>query len=147
MDSQTAATPYRLGFIGGGKLAGSVVRGLVRARYCAPGLILVSEPNETTRRGLEHEVGVSGTAENAEVAEKSAVIFLGVKPGVVLPILTELAPLLERKHVISLAAGVGVTSMEKCAAGHFMRAMTNTPAAICRAAPYDFGMAGGTLIR
>jgi pyrroline-5-carboxylate reductase len=134
MDSQTAATPYRLGFIGGGKLAGSVVRGLVRARYCAPGLILVSEPNEATRRNLEHEAGISGTAENAEVAEKSEVIFIGVKPGVVLPILTELAPLLERKLVISLAAGVGVKSMEKCAAAHFMRAMTNTPSAICRAA-------------
>ena len=134
MDSQTAATPYRLGFIGGGKLAGSVVRGLVRARYCAPGLILVSEPNEATRRNLEHETGISGTAQNAEVAEKSDVIFIGVKPGVVLPVLTELAPLLERKLVISLAAGVAIKSLEKCAAAHFMRAMTNTPSAICRAA-------------
>jgi pyrroline-5-carboxylate reductase len=52
----------------------------------------------------------------------------------VLPVLTELAPLLERKLVISLAAGVGVSSMEKVAAAHFMRAMTNTPSAICRAA-------------
>ena len=134
MDSQTAATPYRLGFIGGGKLAGSVVRGLVRARYCAPELILVSEPNEATRRNLEQEAGISGTAENVEVAGKSEVIFIGVKPGVVLPILAELAPLLEQKLVISLAAGVAVKSMEKCAAAHFMRAMTNTPSAICRAA-------------
>jgi pyrroline-5-carboxylate reductase len=134
MDSQTAAIPYRLGFIGGGKLVGSVIRGLVRAKYCAPGLILVSEPNEATRRSLEHEAGVFGTAENADVAEKSEVIFIGVKPGVVLPILTELAPLLERKLVISLAAGVRLSSMEKVAAAHFMRAMTNTPSAICRAA-------------
>ena len=68
MDSQTSAPAYRLGFIGGGKLAGSVIRGLVRAKYCAPGLILVSEPNEASRRILEHELGVTGTAENAEVA-------------------------------------------------------------------------------
>ena len=71
MDSQTSAPSYRLGFIGGGKLAGSVIRGLVRAKYCAPGLILVSEPNEATRRILEHELGVTGTADNAEIAEKS----------------------------------------------------------------------------
>src|SRR5205814_9001339 len=82
MDSQTSAAAYRLGFIGGGKLAGSVIRGLVRAKFCAPGLILVSEPNEATRRTLEHEVGVSVTAENAEVAEKSEGIFDGVKPEV-----------------------------------------------------------------
>jgi pyrroline-5-carboxylate reductase len=133
MDSQTA-TPYRLGFIGGGKLAGSVIRGLVRGKYCAPKLVLVSEPNEATRRNLEHEAGISGAAENAEVAKKSEIIFIGVKPSVVLPVLGELAPLLERKLVISLAAGVRVSSMEKVAAAHFMRAMTNTPSAICRAA-------------
>ena len=132
MDSQTTA--YRLGFIGGGKLAGSVIRGLVRARYCAPGLILVSEPNEATRRVLEHEAGVSGTAENAEVAATCEVIFIGVKPSVVLPVLTELAPLLERKLVVSLAAGVRIQNMERVAAAHFMRALTNTPSAICRAA-------------
>ncbi|MFN2621780.1 MAG: pyrroline-5-carboxylate reductase [Chthoniobacterales bacterium] len=134
MDSQTAATSYRLGFIGGGKLAGSVIRGLVRAKFCAPGLILVSEPNEATRRILEHELGVSGTAENAEIAEKSEVIFIGVKPSVVMPVLNELAPLLERKLVVSLAAGVRIASLEKRAAAHFMRAMTNTPSAICHAA-------------
>ncbi|MEY2529531.1 MAG: pyrroline-5-carboxylate reductase [Verrucomicrobiota bacterium] len=134
MDSQTSATAYRLGFIGGGKLAGSVIRGLVRARYCPPGSILVSEPNQAARRVLEHEAGISGTAENAEVAEKSEVIFVGVKPSVVLPVLSELAPRLEGKLVISLAAGVRLQSMEKVAAAHFMRALTNTPAAVCRAA-------------
>ncbi|HZE13358.1 MAG TPA: pyrroline-5-carboxylate reductase [Chthoniobacterales bacterium] len=134
MDSQTSAAPYRLGFIGGGKLAGSVIRGLVRAKYCASRLILVSEPNEAARRILEHELGVTGTSDNAEVAEKCEVIFVGVKPGVVLPVLTELAPMLERKLVVSLAAGVRIASLEKTAAAHFMRAMTNTPSAICRAA-------------
>jgi pyrroline-5-carboxylate reductase len=134
MDSQTTPGAMRLGFIGGGKLAGSVIRGLVRAIYCSPGAILVSEPNEGARRILEHELGISGTAENAEVAERAEIILVGVKPGVVLPALGEIAPQLERKLVISLAAGVRVSSMEKVAAAHFMRAMTNTPSAICRAA-------------
>jgi len=134
MDSQTATTTYRLGFIGGGKLAGSVVRGLVRAKFCSPRSILVSEPNEATRRILEHELGVAGTAENAEVAEKCEIVFIGVKPSVVVPVLSDLAPILERKLVVSLAAGVRVASMERAAAAHFMRAMTNTPSAICRAA-------------
>jgi len=134
MDSQTSAASYRLGFIGGGKLAGSVIRGLVRAKYCAPASILVGEPNESTRHVLEQELGVSGTTENAEVAQKSEVIFVGVKPAVVVPVLTELAPMLERKLVVSLAAGVRIANLEKTAAAHFMRAMTNTPSAICRAA-------------
>jgi pyrroline-5-carboxylate reductase len=141
MDSQTSAPSFRLGFIGGGKLAGSVIRGLVRAKFCAPGSVLVSEPNEPTRRVLEDEAGVSVTAENAEVAAKSEIIFIGVKPAVVVPVLSDLAPMLERKLVVSLAAGVRTSSMEKVAAAHFMRAMTNTPSAICRAAT---AIAGGT---
>lgn len=134
MDSQTSPGAIRLGFIGGGKLAGSVIRGLVRAKYCAPSAILVSEPHEATRRKLEHELGIIGTAENAEVAEKAEIILVGVKPGVLLPMLGEIAPHLERKLVISLAAGVRLQSMEKVAAAHFMRAMTNTPSAVCQAA-------------
>ena len=52
MSTQTNATRYRLGFIGGGKLAGSVMRGLVRAQFCEPAEILVSEPNESARTAL-----------------------------------------------------------------------------------------------
>src|SRR5213595_1059370 len=86
MDSQT----HRLGFIGAGKLAGSVIRGLMRAKFCPPGDIIASEPNEQTRAALQKETGICLTAENAEVAEKSDVIFIGVKPAMVLPVLSEL---------------------------------------------------------
>lgn len=134
MDTQTSPGAIRLGFIGGGKLAGSVIRGLVRAKYCAPSAILVSEPHQATRRMLEEDLGIIGTAENAEVAEKAEIILVAVKPAVLLPMLGEIAPQLERKLVISLAAGVRLQSMEKVAAAHLMRAMTNTPSAVCRAA-------------
>ena len=82
---------YRLGFIGAGKLAGSVIRGLMRAKFCPPGEIIASEPNEQTRGALQKESGVSVTAENAEVAEKAEVIFVGVKPPMVLAVLRELS--------------------------------------------------------
>src|SRR5438874_1450873 len=130
MDSQT----HRLGFIGAGKLAGSVICGLMRAKFCPPGEIIASEPNEQTRAALEKETGVSVTAENAEVAEKSEVIFIGVKPPMVLPVLSELKVQLGNKLVISLAGGVRIPKMEKTGNARFMRALTNTPSAICRAA-------------
>src|SRR2546429_7977512 len=130
MDSQT----HRLGFIGAGKLAGSVIRGLMRAKFCPPGEIIASEPNEQTRAALQKETGISVTAENAEIAEKAEVIFVGVKPVVVLPVLSELNVHLGNKLAISLAGGVRISSMEKTANGRFMRALTNTPSVICRAA-------------
>ena len=130
MDSQT----YRLGFIGAGKLAGSVMRGLVRAKFCKPPEILASEPNVDARTALQTELGISVTAENADVAKQTEIILVGVKPAVLLPALHDLASLLENKLVISLAAGIRIPSMEKIAAARFMRAMTNTPSTVCRAA-------------
>jgi pyrroline-5-carboxylate reductase len=61
-------------------------------------------------------------------------LLIGVKPGVVLPVLRELSGNLKDKLVISLAAGIQLASMEKIAEARFMRVMTNTPSAICRAA-------------
>ncbi|HET9856307.1 MAG TPA: NAD(P)-binding domain-containing protein, partial [Chthoniobacterales bacterium] len=99
----SASQIYRLGFIGAGKLAGSVIRGLIRAKFCPPGAIIASEPNEQTRTALQRDAGVHLTAENAEVGEKSEVIFVGVKPAMVLPVLRELSDKLQNKVVISLA--------------------------------------------
>lgn len=130
MDSQT----YRLGFIGAGKLAGSVIRGLMRAGFCSPTEIIASEPNETVRAALQNEAGIAVTAQNAEVAEQAATILIGVKPGVVLSALRDIAPFIENKLVISLAAGLRISNMEKIAKARFARAMTNTPSAVCRAA-------------
>jgi pyrroline-5-carboxylate reductase len=125
---------FRLGFIGAGKLAGSVIRGLMRAKFCPPGEIVASEPNEQTRVALQRDAGVHLTAENAEVAERAELIFIGVKPAMVLPVLQELSDKLQNKFLISLAGGVRISSMEKIVNARFMRALTNTPSAICRAA-------------
>jgi pyrroline-5-carboxylate reductase len=62
------------------------------------------------------------------------VILIGVKPGVVLAVVGGLGKAIEGKLVISLAAGVRVASMEAKGPARFMRAMTNTPAAVCQAA-------------
>ena len=130
MDSQT----HRLGFIGAGKLAGSVIRGLVRSKFCSPKQIIGSEPNENTRAALRRDVEIDVTADNREAARKAGIILLGVKPAMVLPAIRELTPDLQDNLVISLAAGVRVSSMEKIADARFMRALTNTPSAVCRAA-------------
>ena len=134
MSLQSNDRRYRVGFIGGGKLAGSVMRGLVRARFCAPAEILTSEPNEAARTVLREDLAISVTVENAEVAEQAEVILIGVKPGVVLQVIDQIAARIADKLVISLAAGIRVASMEGKAKARFMRAMTNTPAAVCQAA-------------
>ncbi|MEY2497892.1 MAG: pyrroline-5-carboxylate reductase [Verrucomicrobiota bacterium] len=133
MDSQTTRKTHRLGFIGAGKLAGSVIRGLMRAKFCSPNEIIASEPNEESRAALA-KLGIDVTTENTEVAEGAEVIFVGVKPAVVLPVLRDLGGVAGNKLAVSLAAGVRLEAMESAANLRFMRALTNTPSAICCAA-------------
>ena len=130
----TQPNKYRLGFIGAGKLAGSVIRGLLRAKFCAPSDIIASEPSDELRAALRDETGIHVTAENAEVAERAKVILIGVKPAVVLAVVREIALLAPNKLVISLAAGVRLENMKSLSSARLMRAMTNTPTAICRGA-------------
>jgi pyrroline-5-carboxylate reductase len=134
MDSQPSRSSYRLGFLGAGKLAGSVIRGLLRAKFCAAGEIIAGEPNESARQTLRDELGIAVTTENADVARQAGLLFLGVKPGIVLPVLREISALASNKIIISLAAGVRLAAMESATDARVMRALTNTPSAICRAA-------------
>jgi pyrroline-5-carboxylate reductase len=79
-------------------------------------------------------MGIAVTAENAEVAKFAETILIGVKPAAVLSILRDLGPAIKERIFISLAAGVRLAAMEAAAEARFLRAMTNTPSAICRAA-------------
>ncbi|MFN2507647.1 MAG: pyrroline-5-carboxylate reductase [Chthoniobacterales bacterium] len=133
-DTQTSAPPIQLGFIGAGKLAGSVIRGLLRSDFCRPERIIASQPVDELRAELERETGIRVTPNNIDVIEAADLIFIGVKPGVVLPVIRESAAGLREKCVVSLAAGIRLESMEEMADARFLRAMTNTPSAICRAA-------------
>ena len=130
MDSQT----YQLGFIGAGKLAGSVIRGLILAGFCSPSKIVASEPNEQVRNALVNDTAISVTENNAEAASQAEVVFIGVKPAMVVPVLRDLREAIRNKIVISLAAGIRFDSMERVAHARWIRALTNTPSAICRAA-------------
>src|SRR5438874_1946788 len=126
--------PYRLGFIGAGKIAGSVVRGLLLKHYCAPSDIIASEPNSQVRTRLETELEIAFTTENTKVAAQAEMVFLGVKPQVVLPVLQELGHAASNKLIVSFAAGVPIIAMESVTPARVMRVMTNTPSAIARGA-------------
>ncbi len=126
--------PYQLGFVGGGKLAGSVIRGLLLKKFCRPQQIIVSEPNAETRAPLQNELGISIARDNRHLAASAETIFLGVKPQLLLPILREIPDGLEHKLVVSLAAGVRIKNIEAVTPARVMRVITNTPSAIGRAA-------------
>ena len=124
----------RWGFVGAGRMAAALARGMVRAGVAAPGAISASDPLAATREALaEAEPGLFVTASNQEVARRSDVLVLAVKPQVMPQALEELQPEVTPEHlVISVAAGVSLATL---AAGlgpecRLARVMPNTPALI-----------------
>ncbi len=127
-----APRPARWGFIGSGKMATALVRGMIRAGTASPEWITVGDPVEAARSGLAAESGATAAADNRALAESSDVIVLAVKPQSMAAVLEELRPVVTTGHlIVSIAAGVSIAGLS---AGlgpeprRVVRVMPNTPA-------------------
>ena len=122
----------RWGFIGAGKMAGAMIRGMIRHGQPA-GSIAASDRDPATRAGLVGETGIHSFATNAEVIARSEVVVLAVKPQVLPAVLAEIRPELTSRHlVISIAAGVTLDTLTRGLGEgrRVVRVMPNTPAVV-----------------
>ncbi|KAL0334354.1 UNVERIFIED_CONTAM: Pyrroline-5-carboxylate reductase [Sesamum angustifolium] len=122
---------YNLGFIGAGKMAESIARGVVKSGVL-PASCIRTAHRGTARRTAFESFGVKVLDENSQVVQESDVVVFSVKPQVVKDVVLQLRPLLsEKKLLVSVAAGVKLKDLQEWA-GHsrFIRVMPNTPAAV-----------------
>ncbi|CAH9100776.1 unnamed protein product [Cuscuta europaea] len=126
---------YKLGFIGAGKLAESIARGVVKSGILPPSRIRTAHCGSTRRAAFE-SFGVTVYDQNKQVVEDSDVIIFSVKPQVVKHVLLELKPVFtEKQLLVSVAAGVKLIDLQEWADNsRFIRVMPNTPAAVGEAA-------------
>ncbi len=68
----------KIGFVGAGRLATAIMRGLVEAGAVPPGNFSASSPSGSSFGALR-ELGVSTTTSNVEVVQRSTVVVLAVK--------------------------------------------------------------------
>ena len=121
-----------IGFIGAGNMAEALVRGLLKG-HASPEKILVSGPREERMNELHAKYGVVATTSNDEVAAKSDIVVLSIKPqilrGVVESIRTSINP---NALVVSIAAGISIAAIEsRLPEGmRVIRTMPNTPALV-----------------
>jgi pyrroline-5-carboxylate reductase len=98
----------RVGIIGAGKIGGSLVARLSASE--SYGLTVSDVDNERLRRlAEEHGVGISSS--NRVTAEESDLLIVAVKPWDVTPVLEDISPAIEGKAVISVAAGVEISTI------------------------------------
>nr|QPD99063.1 delta1-piperideine reductase IIi/pyrroline-5-carboxylate reductase I [Morus alba] len=130
------ADTYKLGFIGAGKMAESIARGVVRSGILPASRITTATHSNPLRREAFESFGVRVLSKNDDVVEESDVIVFSVKPQVVKDAVSKLKPLLSKKKLlVSVAAGIKLKDLEEWAgSSRFIRVMPNTPAAVGEAA-------------
>jgi pyrroline-5-carboxylate reductase len=123
----------RWGFIGSGKMATALIKGMIRAGLAPSETINASDPLEAARTALQADSGVALFDSNLEVARRSNVLVLAVKPQSMREVLHELRPEVTADHlVVSVAAGITIASIDEGlgARGRIVRVMPNTPALV-----------------
>lgn len=126
---------FKLGFIGAGKMAESIAKGVVHSGLM-PASRISTAPRSSSRQDAFESFGVKIFETNQRVVEDSDVVVFSVKPQVVEDVVLELRPLLTKKKLlVSVVAGVKLKHLQEWA-GHsrFIRVMPNTPAAVGKAA-------------
>ncbi len=120
-----------IGFLGGGNMAGALIRGLIASNTAYKDHIIASDAKEDRRKWLSSAHGIDTTHDNHVLVKKSRVLVLSVKPQVVDKVLAEIgADIPASTLVISVAAGVPIVALEgRLPKGtRVIRAMPNTPA-------------------
>ena len=124
-----------IAFLGAGKMASAMIQGLLRSGVCQPHDITAASPEPTHLKTLQDATGIRVTASNADAAATADTVILCVKPKEAAGALAQALPSLDGKLLISIAAGLAVSTLKKSApASRIVRAMPNTPALVGKSA-------------
>lgn len=115
-------------FIGGGNMARSLIGGLL-ARGVDAGRITVADPVAEQLQALRDRFGVNVTPDNAAAVQGADIVVLAVKPQEMRRVVTGLAASLANSPLlISVAAGIRASDIQRWAGVPVVRAMPNRPA-------------------
>lgn len=121
-----------LGFLGAGKVAQTIAKGLITAGAISAESVTASAPSDRCLKQVK-SLGIGFTHSNKELLQLSDIVFLAVKPPLIGALLKDVSKYLEDRHlIVSLAAGISIDFIES-KVGHgtrVIRAMPNTPSVI-----------------
>ena len=123
----------KIGFIGGGNMASSLLSGLIASGH-SPQHLWVSDINPETLTTLAKNLNVNTSASNDELINVVDVVVLAVKPQTLGSVAKSAAPLIQQKKslVVSIAAGISQHSLSQWLGADtaIVRCMPNTPALV-----------------
>lgn len=128
-------TAINLGFVGAGRMAQAIGRGIAGSSGIAEMPARFFDPDDAAAGGFStgHPDAIR-VASAAELAGQCRLLVLAVKPQVMPEVLADLQPVVESGHlVVSVAAGVTLATLgQRLSTERLIRAMPNTPCLIGR---------------
>ncbi|XP_004387436.1 pyrroline-5-carboxylate reductase 3 isoform X1 [Trichechus manatus latirostris] len=113
MAAAEGLAPWRVGFVGAGRMAEAIARGLVRAGKVEAQNVLASAPSNRNLCRFQ-ALGCQTTHNNQEVLQSCSLVFLATKPHTLPAVLVEVAPVVTGEHIlVSVAAGVPLSTLEE----------------------------------
>lgn len=120
----------KYGFIGAGKMAGAIVKGLLKSA-AAPQDIVCACGNDDTGKNLASQTGISCAGSVAELLDAADTIVLACKPQQ-LAEASKSAAGAKNKMLVSILAGTSIARLRECFphVAKIVRVMPNMPAQI-----------------
>ncbi|MGH7202273.1 MAG: pyrroline-5-carboxylate reductase [Planctomycetaceae bacterium] len=123
----------RIGFIGAGRMATALARGLVASGFTTADRIVAGDVSGDALRHFTAEIGGRCADSNVEVCSGADVVILAVKPQQMSAVLAEIAGVVTHDQLmVSIAAGVPIAAlaMRLGTDKRIVRVMPNTPALV-----------------
>ncbi|MBI4153040.1 pyrroline-5-carboxylate reductase, partial [Candidatus Woesearchaeota archaeon] len=129
-----------IGFIGCGKMGCALISSILKN---TPYHIIGSDRSEECLKTVKSQLKIQTTTDNKELAKKSSIIFLSVKPQDMNQVLKEIKQELKNQLIVSIAAGITIKTITAALKyDKVIRVMPNTPCLVGEmAAGYSCGKA------
>lgn len=123
----------KIGIIGCGNMGRAMLNALLKSSDISNDDIIVSTKSETSAEKIRNDFKVKTTLVNSEVAERSNILFLAVKPHFFKEVIEEIKDKINNDTIIiSIAAGITISQIEEWFGKDIklVRSMPNTPALV-----------------
>ncbi len=121
-----------IGFIGCGKMAGAIIKGIISSGFVPSEKLKGSEANAEFAKSAHQRLGIDVISDNKALVKQCDVVFIAVKPNFASQIFEEIKDeITSDKLTVSVCAGVSTEKIESIIGERkVVRVMPNTPALV-----------------